>query len=287
MARAYFGTAVLGLLLTSSVPARADDAEDKAVKIVEKLGGRVTRDDKQPGKPVVGVDFAFSRVGDADLKELTALKSLNTLLLYETAVTDEGLKALANLDNLIELGLGGGQRENPNGPQVTNTGLKQLAGIKKLTKLYLRGKKITDASLTEVSTLKNLTKLSLYDAAITERGLKELAPLSSLMYLDLSTPQVTSVSLKDLAPLKNLNTLNFYLTPLVRDAGLKELAALPNLTTLHLSSTGVTDAGLKDLAALKSLRTLSTHRCIGPGHEGTRSDDRSHRTQSLSHQHHR
>jgi len=34
-------------------PARADDAEDKAVELVRKLGGSVTRADKQPGKPVV------------------------------------------------------------------------------------------------------------------------------------------------------------------------------------------------------------------------------------------
>ena len=34
-------------------PARADDAEDKAVAFVEKLGGEVTRDEKLPGKPVI------------------------------------------------------------------------------------------------------------------------------------------------------------------------------------------------------------------------------------------
>jgi predicted DNA-binding protein (UPF0251 family) len=33
---------------------RAEDAEDKAVALVEKLGGTVTRDAKRPGKPVVG-----------------------------------------------------------------------------------------------------------------------------------------------------------------------------------------------------------------------------------------
>ena len=34
--------------------ARADDAEDKAVAFVEKLGGAVARDEKAPGKPVIG-----------------------------------------------------------------------------------------------------------------------------------------------------------------------------------------------------------------------------------------
>jgi hypothetical protein len=48
------------LLLFSSILAscpavRADEAEDKAVALVKKLGGKVTRDDQQPGHPVVTV----------------------------------------------------------------------------------------------------------------------------------------------------------------------------------------------------------------------------------------
>lgn len=33
-------------------PARADDAEDKAIAVVQGLGGTVTRDEKAPGKLV-------------------------------------------------------------------------------------------------------------------------------------------------------------------------------------------------------------------------------------------
>ena len=59
--------------------ARADEAEDKAVALVEKLGGKVTRDEKLPGKPVAGVALFFSAVTDAELKELAALKNLTYL----------------------------------------------------------------------------------------------------------------------------------------------------------------------------------------------------------------
>ena len=41
----------LGFVLTS-VSIRADDAEDKAVAAITKLGGTITRDDKAAGKPV-------------------------------------------------------------------------------------------------------------------------------------------------------------------------------------------------------------------------------------------
>ncbi len=85
--------------------ARADEAEDKAVAFVEKLGGTVTRDEKAPGKPVVGVSFqptiiivkTEGKVTDSDLKELVGLKNLTTLDLGSTGVTGAGLKELVGL----------------------------------------------------------------------------------------------------------------------------------------------------------------------------------------------
>ena len=82
--------AMLGL----GSPARADEAEDKAVAFVKKLGGSVDRDEKAPGKPVVEVFLSNTKVTDAGLKELAALKSLTDLNLSNTKVTDAGLKEL-------------------------------------------------------------------------------------------------------------------------------------------------------------------------------------------------
>jgi internalin A len=65
------GGVLLGLLILA-VAGRADEAA--AVKAVEKLGGKVTVDDKQPGKPVVGVELSGTKVTDAALKELKELK---------------------------------------------------------------------------------------------------------------------------------------------------------------------------------------------------------------------
>ena len=107
-------------LLFITVPgnARADDAEDKAVAFFEKLGGKVTRDDKIPGKPVTGVNLYRTHVTDAGLKELAALKKLTSLGLNRTKVTDAGLKELAPLKNLKLLILGG--------TNVTDAGMKEL-----------------------------------------------------------------------------------------------------------------------------------------------------------------
>jgi internalin A len=96
---------LVGCVLGPVAPARADDAEDKAIAFVEKLGGKVTRDDKRPGKPVVAVNLYGTKMTDADLKELTALKGLTTLRLGSTKVTDAGLRELAAFKSLTELHL--------------------------------------------------------------------------------------------------------------------------------------------------------------------------------------
>src|SRR4051812_13458435 len=93
------------VLFGSSVSARADEAEDKAAALVEKLGGTVARDEKWPGKPVIRVELIFTKVADADLKELAPLQNLTSLNLSGTAVTGTGLKELAALKNLTTLHL--------------------------------------------------------------------------------------------------------------------------------------------------------------------------------------
>src|SRR5688572_13762631 len=120
MSRWMFCGAVAVLILCSGSPARADDAEDKAVAFVEKLGGTVTRDEKQPGKPVVSVNLRYRKVTDAGVKELAVFKNLTTLHLNRTGVTDAGVKELAPLTNLTTLYLSECRG-------VTDAGLKELA----------------------------------------------------------------------------------------------------------------------------------------------------------------
>ena len=130
------------VILCSSVPVWADDAEDKAVAFVEKLRGRVTRDENAPGKPVITVNLGGTTVTDAGLKELAGLKSLSTLYLDSTKVTDAGVKELAGLKNLTALDLFN--------TQVTDAGLKELAGLKNLTTLFLSNTQVTDAGVREL-----------------------------------------------------------------------------------------------------------------------------------------
>src|SRR5262245_59688478 len=92
--------------------------EQSAVKMIEKLGGKVMRDDKRPGKTVVKVDSIDTEVTDAGLKELKELKSLKRLELYGCKITDAGLKELKELKSLQTLWLAK--------TKVTDAGLKEL-----------------------------------------------------------------------------------------------------------------------------------------------------------------
>src|SRR5438552_1847248 len=94
------GGVLLGLLVLV-VAARADEAT--AVKMIEKLGGIVTVDAKRPGEPVVSVDLSYTKVTDAELKELKELKSLEMLDLTDTPISDAGAKDLKELKSLQRL----------------------------------------------------------------------------------------------------------------------------------------------------------------------------------------
>ncbi len=228
--------------------AEADEAD--AVKLVEKLGGKIMRDDKQPAKPVVGVDLSLKKVTDADLKELKELKQLASLNLFGCrAVTDAGVKELKELKQLDSLIL---MRT-----QVTEAGVKELKDLKQLTKLILGGTQGTDAGLKELKDLKHLTELRIIGCPVTNAGLKELKDFKQLTKLDISgCKALTDDGLKELKALKQLTDLDLTNTK-VTDAGLKEVKELTQLTRLMLGDTQVTDAGLKELTELKQLTTLN------------------------------
>jgi len=67
------------------------------------------------------------------------VESTSILVLEGWNLTDAGLKELAGLNGLEELYL--------SGPQITDAGLKELAGLKSLKTLQLRGTKVTAAGV--------------------------------------------------------------------------------------------------------------------------------------------
>ncbi len=209
---------------------------------------------EKEGKPGDLPAFLFRRTNRLEVRDLNHLlvklpipATAFGLDLSETEVTDAGLKELAGLKSLQTLNL--------SYTLVTDAGLKELAGLKSLQALNLGNTQVTDAGLKELAGLK--LKTLVVPFTITDLDLKHyLAAIEPPTAINLSFTPVTDAGLKELAELKSLQALNLGGTK-VTDAGLKELAGLKSLQSLDLGGTPVTDAGLKELAGLKSLQTLN------------------------------
>ncbi len=70
--------------------AESNPGQAKAVAEIEKLGGKITIDEKSPNKAVIGVDFGHTQVSDAGLVHLEGLTRLQSLYLVGTVVNSWG-----------------------------------------------------------------------------------------------------------------------------------------------------------------------------------------------------
>ena len=115
------------------------------------------------------------------------------------------------------------------GQGLTDEGLKHVVSLDNVVVLNLRDTKITSAGLTYLKTLTKLRRLHLERTAVDDGGIQHLAVLSQLEYLNLYGTNITDKSLKALAGLKKLKQLYVWQTG-VTDAGVEDLLeSLPDL----------------------------------------------------------
>lgn len=100
------------------------------------------------------------------LLELNHTRSLDTLILEYTQITDDELIHIKQLKNLKNLSL--------DGTQITNEGLAHIKGLTNLEKLFLNNTQVTDEGLTHIKKLTNLEELFLENTQITDESAKEL-----------------------------------------------------------------------------------------------------------------
>src|SRR5262245_58879980 len=84
-----------------------DDTEGKIAATVDRWGGRATRNESDPARPVTFVSLRGLEVTAETLKELAGLRKLRWLSLNEAHVTGAALKELAGLKQLKVLSLCG------------------------------------------------------------------------------------------------------------------------------------------------------------------------------------
>ena len=113
---------------------------EKAIrKELKKPKGELTEADYEQ---LTTLSLFNTKITDAGLKEVAELKQLEWLFLGYTQITDAGLKEVAKLQHLKTLVLPG--------TEITDAGLKEVAKLQKLTELYLNGTKVTKSQIDEL-----------------------------------------------------------------------------------------------------------------------------------------
>lgn len=169
----------------------SEQAEDQDIaKEIEKLGGKITRDDKG-AKPIVSVSLAGKQ---GALKEavphMKKLGKLRELDLTNTNVTDTALKDLSELGTLEVVIL------DDNG--VSGSGIKNLAGAKSLKRLSLKNNGLPNDELGAFASLPQLQSLDLSNNPISNAGAKELHALKNLTELNLVGTKVNEKGVEEL-----------------------------------------------------------------------------------------
>jgi hypothetical protein len=111
--------ALLCCVLTPGCKGKTES--ERAIEVFEKLGGKITFDEKLPKKPVVMLDLRNTAITDDQLSNLKEMSQLQVLILDATGITDAGLEAIKGCSQL--------QRIYLRNTRVTAAGIQ---GLKKI-----------------------------------------------------------------------------------------------------------------------------------------------------------
>ncbi len=258
-----FRFAIPFTILASSLPAYALDPHVEAViRTVEAAKGKIER--TPDGQSLILVDLAVPGAGPHDhratdpydaaffehLGHITSLESLNVI---STKFNDEWMPSIAGLTNLKSL------RFTNNG-KLTDAGMEQLAGMKKLEAFSFVGTRITGRAYAKFEGFDKLTKVSHRGSSIDDTGLEELCNhLPRLESLSLAHAKFTDVGAVHLAKLTKLKSLEVG-TANATPAALQHLQQLP-LESLQLGEGFDKSESLPMIAGIPTLKRLTLTNC--------------------------
>ena len=186
------------------------------------------------------LDFSGTAIGDSQLRKLTGLGALKSLVLARTNVRND-LSALKSLKKLSTLDL--------SGCHISTAGLESISDLKTLEELDLSATGLSATQVGCLSNLPNLRKLVFEPHSDDED--EWLSTLSSLPRLrEISFPFVTDAPRK-LETISHSESLEIVKIPhyysfsegnVLNDGNVAVLSSLPNLKHLELHSEGLTGA---------------------------------------------
>lgn len=186
-----------------------------------------------------------SRVTDDDAIAISHWKSLETLYLQRSKITDAAMSNLGSLTRLETLNLSGVQG-------LTDNGVARLEGLHCLRWLQLDGTATTDEGVAAISKLVSLRTLTLQNTRISDASIKLIARLPMLEVLNLGGCNLTEDGLRQLETCRTLTDL--------RLGGVLSLETLTQLHSLDrlrlLSCTVEDDRTLEALSAFSRLEEL-------------------------------
>ena len=139
---------------------------------------------------VVRVNFEQTQTHDSDLQWLDALPDIRFLSLFDTPVTNEGMRHVGAIPRLQTLYFFD--------TQIGDDGLKHLRNATTLREIQCGNTPITDAGLAHLENLNQLEKLWLGGTKVSDQGLRHLDSLKKLQFLDLRETNVTVESVAKL-----------------------------------------------------------------------------------------
>jgi internalin A len=140
---------------------------------------------------LVALDLHDSPVTDNDMLPVLACTQLQMVNLSGTQVGDAGLACLRNLVGVRELWL--------TGTNVSDEGIKMIAGFGHLKSISLARTQVSDAGLKQLESLTELEILHVGETSISDEGLRHLRGLGHLREVYATESRVTTGGASELA----------------------------------------------------------------------------------------
>lgn len=191
----------------------------------------------------------------AHLADNQVVPNLTSLGLADTDLTDLGMVHLHKFKKLSRLSLFY--------CNISNAGLRHIAGMTNLEILNLDSREIGDNGLVYLTSLKKLRSLDIFSSGVTDNGCHHISRIQSLESLELCGGGIGDRGCTYLATLENLISLNLSQNDKISNKGAAALAALSTLKSLNLSNTRVNAGALPVLSALVNLQSLAMYGCRG------------------------
>lgn len=239
--------------------AQVNDISDRIWKYPDRLNrltrlsayGDITQERWKDIANLPSLDFlnaSGSSISDNDLLLLSKSKSLRSLVLYSTSISDASIRHLCSMQSLESINLGL--------TAVSESGLIELVRCKDLSEIKMQSLQISDRLACALRKGKKLRSILIRTELLTETGIRCLSQIASLRQLSLWGKYLSVVEIELFADLPQLESFGCNVE--VDIPHMEALALLKGLRHLTISPPTSGSVDVTALSKLQGLNLLST-----------------------------